>query len=289
MHQGLRWILVISLLVTFIVVTPSAAQAATFTVLITDDSGYGSLRNAIVFANSGDVIDFDEDVTGTITLESPLPAITVDLTINGPGANTLAISGNNLYRVFEISRDSEVRINGLTVTKGYPDVGSITDGGGIHNAGTLHFTSSTISGNRAEDGGGIDNGGTLHLTSSIVAGNAAFGIGALNADVAGVMSSSTNSLIGVDPKLAPLADNGGSTQTMLPLADSPAINNGGDTCPATDQRGVSRPTGLACDIGAVEVPLQVVTATPPTAAAPSPPASPVAETLAATTVPNSFP
>jgi predicted outer membrane repeat protein len=55
-----------------------------------------------------------------------------------------------------------------------------------------------------------------------------------------------------DPKLGPLANNGGPTRTMALLAGSPA-RNAGAGCPATDQRGVARPQGSACDIGAYEV------------------------------------
>jgi hypothetical protein len=56
-----------------------------------------------------------------------------------------------------------------------------------------------------------------------------------------------------DPKLGPLADNGGPTLTVTLLTGSPAID-GGDTslAPATDQRGFPRPAGLAADIGAFE-------------------------------------
>lgn len=62
-----------------------------------------------------------------------------------------------------------------------------------------------------------------------------------------------------DPKLGPLADNGGFTQTMLPGAGSSAIDVGkavtcaGETVNGIDQRGIVRPQGGACDIGAVEV------------------------------------
>jgi hypothetical protein len=58
------------------------------------------------------------------------------------------------------------------------------------------------------------------------------------------------------PQLGPLAANGGPTLTRAPADGSPAIDHGGTRatgCPATDQRGVSRPQGPACDIGAVEV------------------------------------
>jgi hypothetical protein len=63
-------------------------------------------------------------------------------------------------------------------------------------------------------------------------------------------------LTAADPQLGPLAANGGPTPTRAPAGGSPAIDHGGTRatgCPATDQRGVSRPQGPACDIGAVEV------------------------------------
>lgn len=57
-----------------------------------------------------------------------------------------------------------------------------------------------------------------------------------------------------DPELGPLQDNGGATATMLPAPDSPALNTAMDiNCPATDQRGITRPQGARCDIGAVEL------------------------------------
>jgi hypothetical protein len=63
----------------------------------------------------------------------------------------------------------------------------------------------------------------------------------------------SGNIIGVDPLLGPLASNGGSTLTMLPLPGSPAINAGTNAgCPAYDQRGVKRPQGGTCDIGSVE-------------------------------------
>ena len=56
-----------------------------------------------------------------------------------------------------------------------------------------------------------------------------------------------------DPKLGPLADNGGPTLTMAPLANSPAIDFGDPNgAPHSDQRGLLRPFGDGVDIGAVE-------------------------------------
>jgi hypothetical protein len=71
---------------------------------------------------------------------------------------------------------------------------------------------------------------------------------------------SGSDLTGVDPLLGPLADNGGPTETMALLPGSPAINgghpaapgSGGDACESGDQRGVARPIGTRCDVGAYE-------------------------------------
>ena len=61
----------------------------------------------------------------------------------------------------------------------------------------------------------------------------------------------TGNITGQDPLLGPLQNNGGPTETHALLPDSPAIDAGADTaCPAADQRGVARPLGSACDIGA---------------------------------------
>jgi predicted outer membrane repeat protein len=55
----------------------------------------------------------------------------------------------------------------------------------------------------------------------------------------------------LDPLLGNLQYNSGSTPTLMPAANSPAVNFGAN-CPAVDQRGVARPQGVACDVGAVE-------------------------------------
>ena len=77
----------------------------------------------------------------------------------------------------------------------------------------------------------------------------------------GMTNSVNGNIIGVNPQLGPLANNGGDTQTHALLAGSPAINSGNSAnCPATDQRGVTRPQGSACDIGPYEA--QVTTPPP---------------------------
>jgi CSLREA domain-containing protein len=75
-----------------------------------------------------------------------------------------------------------------------------------------------------------------------------------------ITGTTTGNLIGVDPMLGPLADNGGPTLTHQLLVGSPARDaanpaapgSGGTACEAADQRGVARPVGPRCDIGAVE-------------------------------------
>ena len=134
--------------------------------------------------------------------------------------------------------------------------GGIGNAGGIYDSGgTVTLTNSTLSANSAANhNGGIFSGGVtpnpVQAINSIVAGNVSPG-GDMNA---ALTAGSTNNIIGGDPKLVALANNGGPTQTMLPLGDSPVIDAGDDAnCPATDQRGVNRPQGAHCDIGAVEL------------------------------------
>ena len=87
------------------------------------------------------------------------------------------------------------------------------------------------------------------VNNSIVAGNTS---PATPTDASGTYTGANN-VIGTNALLAPLASYGGTTQTRLPLPGSLAIDAGNNaTCPATDQRGVTRPQGAACDVGAVE-------------------------------------
>jgi hypothetical protein len=66
--------------------------------------------------------------------------------------------------------------------------------------------------------------------------------------------TNASSLNSISPRLGPLADNGGPTLTMALLAGSPALDAGDDlACPPADQRGIPRPQGSHCDIGALEV------------------------------------
>jgi CSLREA domain-containing protein len=150
-----------------------------------------------------------------------------------------------------------------------------TDGGGIdsRSGATTTVNNSTFSGNSASNNGGGDisvDGGSLNLNNNIVANSTNGGdcrriAGTINAQnsliedgLNCVNGTNSNNLTG-DPLLGALADNGGSTQTMALLPGSPAIDAGDDSICADaatvndlDQRGVARPQGSHCDIGAFE-------------------------------------
>ena len=103
------------------VVLASPAWAATYTVSNTNDSGAGSLRQAIIDANTTtgeDTINFASSLSGqTITLtSSQLPPITdgAGLTIDG-GSADITISGDNQYRVFEVVDGAKLTLSNLTV------------------------------------------------------------------------------------------------------------------------------------------------------------------------------
>src|SRR5262245_12393612 len=108
------------------------AVPATLVVNNTADSGPGSLRQALLAAATAgrpgpDSIAFAGGLTGTILLASPL-AVTSDVTILGPGANVVAVSGNKSVRVFDVSDGAastiNVTVSGLTVRDGSAATGA---------------------------------------------------------------------------------------------------------------------------------------------------------------------
>ncbi len=153
------------------------------TVTNLNDAGAGSLRDALATTPAGGTVDFQPGLAGTITLTSGELAISQDLTLTGPGAGMITVSGNHASRVFDIAASATVAISGLTISAGERVNES---GGGIANAGTLNLTAITLSGNvvsppsssrgvASVGGGGIYNTGTLTLTASTLSNNHATG------------------------------------------------------------------------------------------------------------------
>jgi len=194
---------------------------------------------------------------GAIVLRESSPAISHS-TFSGNSAGGL---GGAIYLTTSSPTISHSTFSGNSA--GYSGGALATDVDG--NPVISH---STFVGNSAEGEGGAfaKNGilGAPSITASILWGNQArtssqifFGLGPLgttsitNSIVQGGATGAGN--LDEDPKLGPLQDNGGATLTMLPAQDSPAID--AVDCAAgvtTDQRGVARPQGSTCDIGAVE-------------------------------------
>ena len=157
-------------------ISGTSVAATTISVTNTNDSGPGSLRQAIASAASGDTITFSLPPNSSITLTSGELLVNKNLTINGPGANQLTVrrssaDGTPDFRIFDIT--GIVTITGLTISNGkLTDFGA---GGIYNNHGTLTINNCTISGNSAGTvGGGIYNdGGTLTITNSTISGNSA--------------------------------------------------------------------------------------------------------------------
>ena len=224
-------------------------------------------------------------------------ATLTDVTFSGnTAANGGGLNNNNsdpiLTNVTFSGNSAQVRGGGLYNYASDPTLANVTFtnnvavqeyGGGIFNSGgTLNLENATLSNNTAGIyGGGISIDGTITtIDNSIFWGNVAGtngsqiysfhpGMPAISDSVVengcpagGVCTS----VIAADPLLGALGDYGGFTQTIPLLEGSSAIDTGNDaTCPSTDQRGVTRPQGPHCDIGAYEVNVFALTSLDPSA------------------------
>jgi uncharacterized repeat protein (TIGR01451 family)/CSLREA domain-containing protein len=255
----------------------SVEQGATLTAVRTAFSGnYGQ----------GSTI---ENAGGTITLtrvvESSNNLIGTSAFFNRSGAATITdstLAGNTGQLGDTVENLGTLAIAGTTIA------GNV--GAGIDNLGELSITNSTIVGNTTDgNGGGLFNSGHATLVNDTFAGNGGGNVvtrrvgattltTAINTIFASAASAgncgdseaikslghniddgNTCALAGpgdkskTDPLLEALADNGGPTQTRALAPGSPAFDAGDSAaCPPTDQRGIHRPTGAGCDIGAFE-------------------------------------
>jgi hypothetical protein len=142
--------------------SPTSSQAQIgnrIFVINTNDSGAGSLRQAILDANTAagaDEVIFRLPGNGmkTITLTSGQLDISGQLMINGLGRNQITISGNNSSRVFQVNSGANVILRGVTIVAA-KHAGDPISGGAILNLGKLDIRNSTFSRNSASTGGAI--------------------------------------------------------------------------------------------------------------------------------------
>jgi len=265
----------------------NAASSATLNNLhIADNTSGGGVRNGgstlthLTLSNS--TVTGNAAASGGGILNAGVGAV-FDIYNTSIAANTASGSGGGVFNngMMTVSGSTlnrnQARSGGgidhfgghLTLTNDTLSGNAASDnGGGLYNRGPAILTNVTLSGNTAN---GPDTGGNIFndtaqmaLRNTIVANSEADG-NCFNSD--GLLTSSGHNLDSgntcrfgspgdltiTDPLLGPLHDNGGPTLTHALLPGSPAIDHADHLqCPPVDQRGVSRPQGSGCDIGAYE-------------------------------------
>src|SRR5437762_12051569 len=176
--------------------TTRRAPANIITVTNLNDSGSGSLRQALADANDGDTIEFA--VTGTISLTSGELVIDKNVTISGPGSNSLTVrpSSSSFFRVFDVMPSHSITIQGLTISFGYADS---AQGGGIFldEQVTATIADCVLTNNYTGDIGGaifINGGAMLTVLNSTITGNTA-GTSEHGGSGAGIYSAGTFTII----------------------------------------------------------------------------------------------
>jgi hypothetical protein len=200
--SGRRSLLIVGSFVATVLCLPAAAQAQTFTVGNLENSGPGSLREALDEANASageDTIDFASGLSGTLALSGTGLTITDEVDIVGPGAAELTVQqlsvGHRVLKV-DLTAPGPVTISGLHLTGGsspgrggdVDDAGGtqsltfegclITDGsseeigGGIYSESPLRLLGSTVSGNQSQSqGAGVSVNSGFALIGSTISGN----------------------------------------------------------------------------------------------------------------------
>lgn len=158
----------------------ASASALSYPVTSTaDGTASGTLGWAIGKANEHSGLDsIPIEVTGTISLGAKLPASTGDVTISGPGADSLAVARSAAaapFRVLEFS-GADATVSGITVSDGLETTGAgILSAGGSLTLIRVHVTGNEArnegSGTRIAGGGGVLSTGALTLRESLVSGN----------------------------------------------------------------------------------------------------------------------
>jgi parallel beta-helix repeat protein len=145
----------------------------------TNNSGAGSLRDAVAIACAGNTITVNLPPNSTTTLTTGSITIDKNLTITGSGAVNYGVSGNDASRVFGTSGTTTVSFNDFTIRDGLG-----AEGGGLSTSslGTVNLNRMTFADNGATSNGGaivVNPNGTLNVSNSTFTGNSAVGGGAI--------------------------------------------------------------------------------------------------------------
>src|ERR1043165_4279052 len=160
---------IFSVAVLLVAATAMSAHAATITVINTNDSGAGSLRQALAVAHDGDRIIFA--VSGMITLTSGGLGVTKNVTISGPDANQLAVNGSQALFAFGVFPQRTVSISGLSIRNAQVGIDN--------NQGTVSVSNCVLSGNSAaglyNDASQGSIGAAMTVANSIIRNNSGSG------------------------------------------------------------------------------------------------------------------
>jgi hypothetical protein len=218
-----------------------------------------TLQNGNVTAANGFGGAIYNDANGTLTLTDCTLAYNAAYHAGAIfNIGTLSVVGSTLYGNSAQNSGGAIynTAGTLTVTNStFANNSASADAGAVLNVGgTATSINSTFAGNSAANGMDVYGTTSITLINTIIADGCAGTI----ADGGGNLDSSTScgfpaANSNIDPRLGPLQDNGGPTWTMAPLFGSPVVDAIDCTqAPPTDQRGIARPQGAKCDIGAVE-------------------------------------
>ncbi len=214
--------------------------------------GVGIHRTETLITNSKIINNSATEVVGGLSFDSMSASVVIDSsTISG---NTAGATSGGIY----IRYNEGFSIKNSTISGN----SASTKGGGIYMSNchaSVNIINTTITNNTADQGGGVwVYDADLNISNSILSGNSATTqidantIGSSGHNILGDIDTVTpldTDIQTTDPKLDPLADNGGVTKTHALQKDSPAVDAGYSTIPL-DQRGEARDSSP--DIGSYE-------------------------------------
>jgi len=259
-------------------ITPDGTVTANISGLTIRNGNYSGLPGGGIYIQSGSTVTLDRvAITGNSAgggAGIDHEGVSLTMTNSTLTGNTITGAGCWAGAAMETSAGATSNLTNVTFTGNIADP-SCFAGGAIFMCDAATFTNVTISGNTGPGGAwqGFRACNPTTVKNSIIAnqaGSATVCEGTPPVDGGSNLSSDHScgfatgatmfDLIDTDPMLSALANNGGTTDTMALKSGSPAIDAVKNVCPppAADQRGLTRPVGSACDMGAFEFsPLKV--------------------------------